>query len=94
MFRTIWAFKTRELVMNDCFAIQRYRPLNIIMPFKIDSEFPVARPPPKLRISKYLIIWFVFGIFSDKWRFYNINLLLSDFDHLHYDDEQAKNIIA
>ena len=21
VFRTIWAFKTRELVMNDCFAI-------------------------------------------------------------------------
>ena len=33
MFRTIWAFKTRELVMNDCFAIQRYRALNIIIPF-------------------------------------------------------------
>ena len=28
MFRIIWAFKTRELVMNDCFAIQRYRALN------------------------------------------------------------------
>ena len=25
MFRTIWAFKTRELVMNDCFTIQRYQ---------------------------------------------------------------------
>ena len=24
MFRTIWAFKTRELVMNDRCAIQRY----------------------------------------------------------------------
>ena len=24
MFRTIWAFKPRQLVMNDCFAIQRY----------------------------------------------------------------------
>ena len=33
MFRTIWAFKTRELVMNDCFAIQRYRALNIIILF-------------------------------------------------------------
>ena len=32
-FRTIWAFKTRELVMNDCFAIQRYRALNIIILF-------------------------------------------------------------
>ena len=33
MFRAIWAFKTRELVMNDCFAIQRYRALNIIILF-------------------------------------------------------------
>ena len=33
MFRTIWAFKTRELIMNDCFAIQRYRTLNIIILF-------------------------------------------------------------
>ena len=33
MFRTIWAFKTRELVMNDCFAIQGYRALNIIILF-------------------------------------------------------------
>ena len=33
MFRTIWAFKTRELVMNNCFAIQRYRALNIIILF-------------------------------------------------------------
>ena len=33
MFRTIWAFKTRELVMNDCFAVQRYRALNIIILF-------------------------------------------------------------
>ena len=33
MFRTIWAFKTRELVMNDCFAIQRYRASNIIILF-------------------------------------------------------------
>ena len=33
MFRTIWAFKTRELVMNDCFAIQKYRALNIIILF-------------------------------------------------------------
>ena len=33
MFRTIWAFKTRELVMSDCFAIQRYRTLNIIILF-------------------------------------------------------------
>ena len=31
MFRTICAFKTRERVMNDCFAIQRYRVLNIII---------------------------------------------------------------
>ena len=31
MFKTIWAFKTRELVRNDCFAIQRYRALNIII---------------------------------------------------------------
>ena len=65
-----------------------------IRPFTIDSEFPVARPPPKLRILKYLIIWFLFGIFSGKWHFYNIHLLFSDFDHLNYDDEQAKNIIA
>ena len=35
MFRTIWAFKTRELVMNDCFAIQRYRALNIIILFTL-----------------------------------------------------------
>ena len=27
MFRTIWAFKTRELIRNDCSAIQRYRAL-------------------------------------------------------------------
>ena len=54
-----------------------------------------ARPPPKLKISKYLIIWFLFGIFSGKWHFYNINLLFSDFDwNRNYDDEQAKNIIA
>ena len=33
MFRTIWVFKTRELVMNDCFVIQRYRALNIIILF-------------------------------------------------------------
>ena len=33
MFRTIWAFKTRELLMNDCFAIQRYRALIIIIFF-------------------------------------------------------------
>ena len=33
MFRTIWAFKTRKLVMNVCFAIQRYRALNIIILF-------------------------------------------------------------
>ena len=33
MFRTIWAFKTRELVRNDCFAIQSYRVLNIIILF-------------------------------------------------------------
>ena len=32
-FRTIWAFKTRELVMNDCFAIQRYRALSIFILF-------------------------------------------------------------
>ena len=31
MFRTIWDFKTRELMMNNCFAIQRYRALNIII---------------------------------------------------------------
>ena len=36
MFRTLRAFKTRELVMilmNDCFAIQRYRALIIIILF-------------------------------------------------------------
>ena len=33
MFRTIWTFITRELVMNHCFAIQRYRALNIIILF-------------------------------------------------------------
>ena len=33
MFRTIWAFKTRELVGNDCFAVQRYRAVNIIILF-------------------------------------------------------------
>ena len=32
-FRTIWVFKTRELVMNNCFAIQRYRALNITILF-------------------------------------------------------------
>ena len=36
MFRTIWAFKTRELVMNDCFAIQRYKALNIIILFYLN----------------------------------------------------------
>ena len=33
MFRTIWAFRTRELLKNDCFAIQRYSALNIIILF-------------------------------------------------------------
>ena len=35
MFRTVWAFKTKELVMNDCFAlhVQRFRALNIIILF-------------------------------------------------------------
>ena len=34
MFRTIWAFKTRELVMNVCFAIQRYH-----YPFYLNISF-------------------------------------------------------
>ena len=29
MFRTIWAFNTRELIMSNCFAKQRYRVLKI-----------------------------------------------------------------
>ena len=33
MFRIIWAFKTRELIMNNCYATQRYRALNIIIFF-------------------------------------------------------------
>ena len=36
MFRTIWAFKTRELVRNDCFAIQRYRALKNNYPFYLN----------------------------------------------------------
>ena len=32
MFRILWAFKTRELIIkNNCFAIQRYRALNLII---------------------------------------------------------------
>ena len=30
MLRTIWAFKTKELVMNNCSVIQRYRVLKIV----------------------------------------------------------------
>ena len=30
MLRTIWAFKTMELIMNNCFAIQGYRAVNIL----------------------------------------------------------------
>ena len=36
MFRTIWTLKARELTMNNCFAIQRYRALNIIILFHQD----------------------------------------------------------
>ena len=53
-----------------------------------------CHPHPKLKIPKYLIIWFLFGIFSGKWIFYYIHLLLSDLNYLNYDDEQAKNITA
>ena len=46
MFRTIWAFKTRELITNNHFAIQRHRALDIIILFFY------------LNISQYLIIFF------------------------------------
>ena len=41
MFRTIWAFKTRELIMNNCFAIERYRALKItiLFYFNISQDF-------------------------------------------------------
>ena len=40
-------------------------------------------------MPKHLIILSLFGIFSGIKK-----LLLSDFDHLNYDDQQAKNIIT
>ena len=46
MFRTIWAFKTNELIMNNCFAIQRYRALSIFILFFY------------LTISQYLTIFY------------------------------------
>ena len=30
MLRTLWPFKTKELVMNNCSVIQRYRVLKIV----------------------------------------------------------------
>ena len=58
MFRTIWAFKTRDLVMNDCFAKQRYRALNIIILFisiKVNvSAFSILSLSSRRKLVAYL----------------------------------------
>ena len=56
MFRTIWAFKTKELVMNNCFSIQRYRALNIIILFILIfiSSFSSLSLPSRRKLVAYL----------------------------------------
>ena len=57
MFRTIWVFKTRELVMNDCFAVQRYRALNIILFNSIQvkvSAFSILSLSSRRKLVAYL----------------------------------------
>ena len=59
MFRTIWAFKTRELAMNNCFAMQRYRALNIIILFisiylSHVSAFSILSLSSRRKLAAYL----------------------------------------
>ena len=56
MFRTIWAFKTRELIMNNWFAIQRYRALNIIILFYLSKSVN----------NKYLCIFYLKFVIYEK----------------------------
>ena len=58
MFRIIWAFKTRELIINNCFAIQRYRALNIIIFFNLYivniSAFSILSLSSRRKLVPYL----------------------------------------
>ena len=54
MLRTLWSFKTREHVMNNCLLLQRYRVLNIFPESVNISAFSIFSLSSGRKLVAYL----------------------------------------